>query len=302
MQTEDNNIDFSKLKKYLSDKKEFIDERLDICIKNSNNLKLKESMKYSLMAGGKRLRPILAITTAQIFDCDIEKILPIACAIEMIHTFSLIHDDLPAIDNDDLRRGKKTNHVLYGEAIAIIAGDALLADSFSHIIKNTPSDVSRDDLLRVIEEISLACGSDGMCGGQAIDILSEKQNNIDKETLKYIHTHKTADMIKVSIRSGAIIAKAKDFELEALTDFGNNLGLAFQIVDDILDVIGEEKELGKKVKKDENKITYPKVYGLDASIHIANIYTNKAIEALSIFKDKAEYLRLIAEYNITRKF
>jgi len=258
-------------------------------------------MKYSLMAGGKRLRPILMLTVAEILGCDVEKVLATASAIEMIHTFSLIHDDLPAIDNDNLRRGKKTNHVIYGDALAIIAGDALLADSFGYIIKNTPSDVSREDLLKVIEEISLAAGSDGMCAGQALDISSEREEQVDKETLKFIHTHKTGDMINVAVRTAAIISKASDFELAALTDYAQNLGLAFQIVDDILDVVGEEKTLGKKVKKDQNKVTYPKLYGLDDSLHIANIHTNKAIEALSIFKEKAEYLRMIAEYNVSRK-
>jgi geranylgeranyl diphosphate synthase, type II len=270
-------------------------------VPNRGPTKLWESMKYSLMAGGKRLRPILSLAVAEVLNCDIEKVIPVACAIEMIHTQSLIHDDLPSLDNDDLRRGKATNHVVYGEALAIVAGDALFAYAFNLIAKETPSDVNREILVKVIQELSHAAGPDGMCGGQALDVALEKSGEIDDATLQFIHTHKTGAMIRASVRTAAILANAGEEELLCLTLYSENLGLAFQIVDDVLDVTGVTEQLGKNAGKDQNKATYPGLYGIDESMEIAENHINLAIKNLEIFGEKAEYLKLLAEYVLKRR-
>lgn len=292
---------FLKLEKYLAVKKEIIDKRLDIYVQNRGPTKLWESMKYSLMAGGKRLRPILTMATAEVLDCDPEIVIPVACAIEMIHTQSLIHDDLPSLDNDDLRRGKATNHVVYGEALAIIAGDALFANAFNLLVKETSLNVSRENLLKVVQEISHAAGADGMCGGQALDIALEKYNRVDDATLQFIHTHKTGAIIRASVRAAAILANAAEEQLFSLTLYAENIGLAFQIVDDVLDVTGKTEQLGKKAGKDQNKATYPGLYGIKESMNIAENHVNLAIKNLEIFGEKAEYLKLLAEYTLKRR-
>jgi geranylgeranyl diphosphate synthase type II len=292
---------FLKLEKYLAEKKEIIDQRLDKFVQSRGPTKIWESMKYSLMAGGKRLRPVLSLAAAEILGCDIEKVIPVACAIEMIHTQSLIHDDLPSLDNDDLRRGKPTNHVVYGEALAIIAGDALFAYAFNLIVKETPVSVSRENLARVIQEISHAAGADGMCGGQALDISIEKKTEVDDAILQFIHTHKTGAIIRAAVRSAAILAGADEEQLFSLTLYAENIGLAFQIVDDVLDVTGKTEQLGKKAGKDQNKATYPRLYGIRESMNIAENHVKLAIKNLEIFGEKAEYLKLLAEYTLNRR-
>jgi geranylgeranyl diphosphate synthase type II len=228
---------------------------------------LRKSMQYSLMAGGKRLRPILVIAAAEALGGNMDAALPIACAVEMIHTYSLIHDDLPAMDNDDLRRGKPTNHKVFGEAMAILAGDALLTQAFyqaTRIVQHAP--ISAEQALKIIEELSVLSGSMGMVGGQAADTLGE-QGITRIEELDYIHQHKTGDLIVFSLKAGGRVANATEAQLSALENFGYKIGLAFQIQDDILDIIGDEDKLGKPVKSDEKqqKVTYPYLMGIENS-------------------------------------
>lgn len=295
---------YNKLENYLSEKKKLVDDAIERFVPDKKITKVWESMRYSLTAGGKRLRPVLTIAVSELFDTPIENVLPTACAIEMIHTQSLIHDDLPGMDNDDLRRGKPTNHKVFGEAIAIIAGDALFAHAFNTMVKETPKEVKPENLLKVINDISHSSGPDGMCGGQAMDITLEKYGGeVNDATLQYIHTHKTGDMIRTSVRSGAILSDSTAEQLTALTMYAENIGLAFQIVDDILDIVGQTEELGKTIGKDEtvNKLTYPRLYGLTESRKMAERCVENAIKNIEIFGDKAYYLRSLAEYILNRK-
>ncbi|SQB91502.1 geranylgeranyl pyrophosphate synthase [Clostridium tetanomorphum] len=235
--------------------KKEIDDYLYEYLKNkgSYNKKIYEAMAYSINVGGKRIRPILMLLTYEMYDKDYKKILPAACALEMIHTYSLIHDDLPAMDNDDLRRGKPTNHKVFGEALAILAGDALLNEAFNILLKNSLS--NGKSWVKAASLIGEASGADGMIGGQVVDILGENKN-INIEELYYMHRKKTGELIKVAILSGSVLGEAEEKDLNILQEFGEKLGLAFQIKDDILDVVGNESKLGKTTKKDQyhNKI------------------------------------------------
>lgn len=229
--------------------------------------RLKESMQYSLLAGGKRLRPVFVLAAAGAVGGKDEAAVPVACAIEMIHTYSLIHDDLPAMDNDDFRRGKPTNHKVYGEAMAILAGDALLTHAFFCIAQTVRKHgVSAERVLEIVEDLSVLAGAKGMVGGQAADILGE-QGLTSREELDFIHRHKTGDLIVFSLKAGAKIAGASPAQLQALEIYGYHIGLAFQIQDDILDLTGDEAKLGKPLKSDERqqKVTYPYFIGLEAS-------------------------------------
>ncbi|AZH30058.1 polyprenyl synthetase family protein [Paenibacillus sp. M-152] len=229
---------------------------------------LRESMNYSLTAGGKRLRPLLVIAAAEAFGGSREAALPVACAVEMVHTYSLIHDDLPAMDDDDYRRGKLTNHKVYGEAVAVLAGDALLTHAFYCIVQaGRRHGVSSDALLSIVEDLSEMSGARGMVGGQVADMSGEQGMTGIKE-LEYIHLHKTADLIIFSLLAGGRIAGADKSQLEALRCFGRDLGLAFQIQDDILDLVGDESKMGKKTQSDveQEKVTYPYFIGMDASL------------------------------------
>ena len=208
-----------------------------------------ESMNYSLSAGGKRLRPILTMEACKVVGGNVEDAIPFAMAIEMIHTYSLIHDDLPALDNDDLRRGKKTNHIVYGEDMAILAGDALLNYAFEVMLSNSIDKENPNKYLNAINEIAKTSGIYGMIGGQVVDIQSENKQ-ISKEMLDYIHNNKTAAIIIGCMRAGAIIGDATQEQLEKITKYAKNIGLSFQIVDDILDIVGDESKLGKKVGSD----------------------------------------------------
>lgn len=228
---------------------------------------LRESMRFSLMAGGKRMRPILVIAAAEACGGSAEAAMPVACAVEMVHTYSLIHDDLPALDNDDYRRGRPTNHKVYGEAMAILAGDALLTHAFYTAVQSARKHgVPAEQALAIIEELSELAGPRGMVGGQVADMQGE-QGITRLEELEYIHLHKTSDLIVFSLRAGGRIGGATERQLEALTTFGTNIGLAFQILDDILDIVGDEKKLGKPVGSDEKsrKVTYPYFVGIEAS-------------------------------------
>ncbi len=252
-----------------------------------------EAMKYSLFAGGKRLRPALVLGSAELFNGDIEKVMPSACAIEMIHTYSLIHDDLPALDNDDFRRGKPTLHKVYGEAVALLAGDGLLTLAFELL--------ARTGNPEVVAEVAHSAGVNGMVGGQYLDIKSEGQI-VPLETLQEIHKKKTGALICASLRCGAILSNATVKGLNAITEYGKHLGLAFQIVDDILNVTGDEKTLGKPVgsDKEHKKSTYPALLGLEQSQKLAVEHTQKAISSLEYFGAEAEIFRQLALYMLLR--
>jgi geranylgeranyl diphosphate synthase type II len=265
---------------------------------------LHQAMRYSLFAGGKRIRPLLCMAAAEAVGGRPLLVLPTACAVEMIHTFSLIHDDLPAIDNDDLRRGMPTSHVKYGEAMAILAGDALHTLAFStvavHQRAGTGADAS-ERLLRVIALIAESCGEAGMVGGQVDDIYYEGRQ-VDGEILQRIHARKTGALLNASLLSGAILAGANDDEERALQGYGDAVGLAFQIIDDILDVTGDDIKIGKPTGSDvrNDKATYPKVFGLDQSVVLAREASDRALSALAYFDDRAAPLRAFARYIVER--
>lgn len=259
-----------------------------------------QAMRYSVFAGGKRIRPILCLETARIFAPDINPALHPACAIEMIHTYSLIHDDLPALDNDDLRRGKPTCHKKFGEANAILAGDALLTLAFE-TVGATP--VSPAQSVAILKEISAAAGTvNGMVGGQVADLEAEGKR-IDPETLEYIHRSKTAALIRASVTSGALCAGAANEDVARLRRFGETIGWAFQVTDDILDVEESSSVLGKTAGKDiaQRKATYPAIHGLQRSHQIANELATKAVAELAPYLGRADRLREIAEYLVIRR-
>ncbi|MBQ4404322.1 MAG: polyprenyl synthetase family protein [Selenomonadaceae bacterium] len=261
---------------------------------------LSRAMEYSLLAGGKRLRPILLMAAADSVGVSGEKFITVADALEMIHTYSLIHDDLPAMDNDDYRRGKLTNHKVFGEATAILAGDALLTLAFEVALRQ--KDVAPEILLEVLKEISTAAGAAGMVGGQAIDSRSEGVK-IDFATLKLMHLGKTGALFRAAIRSGAILAGATAEQLESLTCYAENFGLAFQITDDILDVTGDEKILGKPTGSDAKKLksTYVSLTSLDEAKKLAAATVDEALDALKNFGAEADFLRELVQYLLARK-
>lgn len=261
---------------------------------------LMRAMEYSLMAGGKRLRPILLMAAADATGGAGEKFITAADALEMIHTYSLIHDDLPAMDNDDYRRGKLTNHKVFGEATAILAGDALLTLAFEVVLRQ--KDVAPEILLAVLREISVAAGMAGMVGGQAIDLRSEGVR-IDLATLKRMHLGKTGALFKAAIRSGALLAQASDEKLDALTRYAEAFGLAFQITDDILDVTGDAKILGKPTGSDEknHKSTYVSLTSLDEAKRLAQAAVDDALTALKNFGTEADFLRELVQYLVARQ-
>ena len=252
--------------KKLKDYKELINKKLDEYLPQGYPNSIFDSMRYSVLADGKRLRPILAIEIFKLFSDKIEEILPTACAIEMLHVQSLIHDDLPCMDNDDYRRGKLTNHKVFGEAIATLAGDALLSFAPQLIIQKTPNTISAETKLMILNEFMQAAGVYGIIAGQVVDIESEGKQ-IDEKTLNFIHLHKTADMFKFPIRAGAILGGATKEQLEELTIYAQKIGLAFQIADDLLDETSTLETLGKTPGKDKiaQKATYPAIYGMDKS-------------------------------------
>ena len=292
------------IKSYLAKKKTIVDKALDKLVPPANMFpsSVHEAMRYSLFAGGKRVRPILAIAAAEALGAKTSDLLPLAGSLEFIHTYSLIHDDLPAMDDDDFRRGRSTCHKVYGEAIAILAGDGLLNLAFEVLSdpRRTKS-VSANRLLSIIREIGAASGVHGMVGGQVVDMESEGKD-IDLPTLEYIHTHKTGALIRASVRVGALYAKASEKRLKALTRYGERVGLAFQIADDILDITGKQDEIGKDVGSDlkKGKKTFPGFYGLEGSRLRANEVADKAIHSLRDFDRKADPLRELAKYIVNR--
>ncbi|MDQ7031794.1 MAG: polyprenyl synthetase family protein [Desulfonauticus sp.] len=266
-------------------------------------LGLKQSMAYSLLAGGKRIRPILCLNWAQMLGLNKEKILNFACALEFIHTYSLIHDDLPAMDDDDFRRGKPSNHKVYGEAMAILAGDALLTYSFELMLDNP---IPCSFLLKASRIVSKAAGASGMVGGQVLDLELENKDSVNLEQVQTMHRLKTGALIEVSCLSGAILAQevgASNKDLDKAKNYGQNIGLAFQIIDDILDVIGDEKKLGKPIGSDikQGKSTYPTLIGLEQSYDLAQQSINQALECLDDYRgQEKDFLQNLAQYIITR--
>ena len=290
------------LKSYLASQRQLVESALDRFLPDTNSRPqtLHESIRYSVLAPGKRLRPILVLAAAEAVGGSAAQVLPAACALECIHVFSLIHDDLPCMDNDDYRRGCLTNHKVYGDAMALLAGDALLALAFQLVAQNMDG-VSPINVLKTLGLLARATGASGMVGGQVVDMESQGKE-IDKETLRYIHAYKTGALLTVSVVAGAALAGASDSRLEALTDFGQHIGLAFQIADDILDVTGDEAKLGKPVGSDQerDKATYPKLYGLEESRKRAQSEVESALLLLQQFDEKAEPLRAIARYIVER--
>jgi geranylgeranyl diphosphate synthase type II len=292
------------LKKYLKEKKDLVDAFFRVYFSEARRPEiLQEAMLYSLFAGGKRIRPVLALASYEACGGDAADIVPYASTLELIHTYSLIHDDLPAMDNDDLRRGKPTNHKVYGEAVAILAGDALLTEAFA--ILSDPSlgrKMRESDLLKAAREIAKASGMNGMVGGQVQDMLSENSEP-DMDTLEFIHRCKTAALIRASVQIGAILSCSGEREIDAMTGYGSNIGLAFQVIDDILDIEGETEVLGKPKGSDEKKkkMTYPRLYGIEKSREKAKELVRSAIASLVPFGEKAEPLREIARYLLDRR-
>lgn len=278
---------------------QIVNEKMEEYIKNDEiPLKLQEAMAYSVFAGGKRLRPALVLASCELFGGNIEKALPFACAIEFIHTYSLIHDDLPALDNDDYRRGRLTSHKVFGEDLAILAGDALLSYAFEIM---ADASVDKDTILAT-RYITYGAGARKMVAGQWVDV-SSNGVNIDFEKMEYIHLNKTAAMIIGAIKAGAVCGGADEKNIELMGEYAKEIGYTFQIVDDILDVEGDSEELGKKTGSDllNDKTTYVTMFGLEGAKLKAQQHTDTAISLLTPFNEKAEFFVELAKYLLTRK-
>ena len=284
---------------------ELIEKKLDEYMEITYPHKIFKSMKYTVLLPGKRLRPVMCIESARLFGAGVEEAMPTACAIEMLHSQTLIHDDLPCMDNDDYRRGKLTNHKVFGEAMAVLAGDALLTFAPQTILKNSKN-LGSEKLIQIMEEYFQAAGAYGVIAGQVVDIESEKLMQAFEygkddeqlpEILDYIHTHKTADLFKLALRTGAIIANATEKQIEDITEFGQVLGVAFQIADDILDETSTFEEMGKTMGKDkeEGKLTYTSLYGLEKAKKDLNELIDKCYDILNRNNLKSEVFEQILE-------
>ena len=292
------------IKTYLVSRQKLIERALDRYLPKANTkpATLHRAMRYSLFAGGKRLRPILCLAATEASGGKIRNALPLACALECIHTYSLVHDDLPSMDNDDFRRGRPTCHKVFGDAIAILAGDGLLTIAFEIVSSAKPT--SRYDTSSLLREIAVAAGSQRLIAGQVADLEAEGKN-VKRDQLQFIHQNKTAAILKSSVRLGAMSANADAKKLSAVTRFGQRLGLAFQVIDDILDVTQTSEILGKSAGKDvaAKKATYPAVIGLDKSRAEARRLTRQAHNALSVFRSRdAEPLHALANYLLEREY
>lgn len=291
------------LKSYLASRQKTIDRALDRFLpkENTKPATIHKAMRYSLFAGGKRLRPILCLAAAEACGGKIDNALPLACAMECIHTYSLVHDDLPSMDNDDFRRGRPTCHKVFGDGIAVLAGDALLTVAFEIVSRAKPT--RRYDMSILLSEIAVAAGSRKLIAGQVADLEAEGKKT-NRTELRYIHENKTAAILTTTVRLGAMSADANAKQLSAITKFGRALGLAFQVIDDILDVTQTSEKLGKSAGKDvaAKKATYPAVIGLDASRAEAKRLTRHAHNALSIFGPKADTLHALANYLLERDY
>jgi geranylgeranyl diphosphate synthase, type II len=291
--------------RYLQEQKALVDEALARYLPGEEHYPpaIFQAMRYSVFAGGKRVRPILAIAAAEALGGTAADVLPLACALECIHTYSLIHDDLPALDNDDYRRSRLTNHKVFGEANAILAGDALLTFAFELMgdARHWPQFVP-ERVVQVMHEVAYAIGTFGMIGGQVVDLQMEGQD-IDLPALQYIHAHKTGALIRTSVRSGGILGGGSPAAVEALTHYGTHIGLAFQIMDDILDVRGDEQLMGKALRKDDarRKATYPRLVGLAESEVRAQAAVTASIAALDTIGERGGVLRDLAQFIIARE-
>jgi geranylgeranyl diphosphate synthase type II len=292
-----------QVKAYLTSRQKKIDRALDRYLPKENvkPVTIHKAMRYSLFAGGKRLRPILSLATAEACGGKIDNALPLACAMECIHTYSLVHDDLPSMDNDDFRRGRATCHKVFGDGIAVLAGDALLTIAFEIVSRAKPT--SRYNMSILLNEIAVAAGSRKLIAGQVADLEAEGRET-NRDQLRYIHENKTAAILTTSVRLGAMSANANAKQLTAITKFGRALGLAFQVIDDILDVTQTSEKLGKSAGKDvaAKKATYPAVIGLGESRAEAKRLTKQAHDSLSIFGQKAEPLHSLANYLLEREY
>ncbi len=290
------------LKAYLKQQQVQVEAALDQSIAVIYPEKIYEAMRYSLMAGGKRLRPILCLASCELMGGTAEMAMPTACAMEMIHTMSLIHDDLPAMDNDDYRRGKLTNHKVYGEDVAILAGDGLLAYAFEFIAAQTRQ-VPPERVLQVIAKLGRAVGAAGLVGGQIVDLDCEGKSNVSLETLNFIHRHKTGALLEASVLCGAILAGADEADLQRLSRYAQNIGLAFQIIDDVLDITATQEELGKTAGKDlqAQKVTYPSIWGIEESKRQADQLIAEAKAELAPFGAAGQPLMALADYITARK-
>ena len=294
-----------EIQDYLKQQQERVDQFLDQVVPPGHILAktLYESMRYSLLGGGKRIRPILTLAAAETIGSKNDGVLPYAAALELIHTYSLVHDDLPAMDNDDYRRGRPTNHKVYGDGLAILSGDALLTMAFelcSQPLSGSP--IPADRQIQIISEIALGAGHDGMVGGQVMDIQAENLD-IDLLTLQTIHNYKTGRLIRSAVRVGGIWAGATSTQLEELTGYAEDIGLAFQIADDVLNMTGTREELGKDAGTDakRGKKTYPSFYGIEGARELAAECISRALRRLEDFDEQAEPLRALANYVIQRR-
>jgi geranylgeranyl diphosphate synthase type II len=292
------------LTRYLQLGAELIEQRLSTTIADAEGpaSRLTEAMRYSLMAGGKRLRPILALASCEAVGGPVDKVLGYACALEMIHTYSLVHDDLPCMDDDDLRRGRPTNHKVYGEAMALLAGDGLLTDAFALIARSAKTaGVSGEVAIETIAELAEACGSAGMVGGQVLDLLAEGQSLTQSE-LEHLHSRKTGALFVAAVCGGARLGGARPDQLQSLHSYAGALGLAFQVTDDLLDVEQTTEHLGKRSHKDHErgKATYPSILGLERSRALAHQLADRARAALTSFDSRAEPLRMLARFAVER--
>ena len=290
---------------YLEQQRERVDRFLEQSLPETlcDPQQLYESMRYSLLAGGKRVRPILTIAAAQALGYHHDAVLPFAASLEFVHTYSLIHDDLPAMDNDDYRRGRLTNHKVYGDGMAILAGDGLLTMAFELCSQNKDTNnFTPSQQLEIVRELAYGSGHQGMVGGQVMDIQAENQE-VDLKHLQKIHSHKTGQLIRAAVRIGGIVGGASSTQLASLTGYAENIGLAFQIADDVLNMVGTREELGKDAGTDEKrgKQTYPSFFGIDGARKLGEECVERAINRLQIFDHQADPLRHIASYIMSRR-
>jgi geranylgeranyl diphosphate synthase type II len=290
---------------YLDQQRQRVDQFLEQSLPDtlSDPQKLYESMRYSLLGGGKRVRPILTIAAAQALGYDNDAMLPFAASLEFVHTYSLIHDDLPAMDDDDYRRGRLTNHKVFGDGMAILAGDALLTMAFELCSQNEGGHgLTVGQQLTIVRELAFGSGHQGMVGGQVMDIQAENQD-VELPHLQKIHSHKTGQLIRAAVRIGGIIGGASSAQLQSLTDYAEDIGLAFQIADDVLNMVGTREELGKDAGTDEKrgKKTYPSFFGIDGARQLGNECVERAVKRLEPFDHQADPLRRMATYIMSRR-
>ena len=295
-----------EIRRFLDHQKERVEAAMESLFLEESRAaygRLAEGVRYSLLAGGKRIRPVLALATIEALGVDSDPLVPLVLPLELIHTYSLVHDDLPAMDNDDLRRGRPTNHVVYGEAAAILAGDALLTHAFTLLSDPVYDNIlSASCRLSVIHELSVSAGIAGMVGGQFLDIDSEGKS-LTLPELENLHSHKTGALLRASVRIGGFLAGAGEKEMAGLSRYGEAVGIAFQIADDLLDVEGTAAEMGKAIGKDagKHKNTYPGLVGLEKARALAEEKRKEAHEAVALLGDRGEPLREIASYIIERR-